>query len=154
MNDTARPAVDLYERDGPVDARGVALGLATGLLMAQHGIDAASAYGRLVQEARQQGTTVLDHAAEIARLPPVAPVLDRFQIRWLHGIDLTERELEVLRLIVEGCSNAEIGARLYVGSETVKTHTKRLFAKLGVTTRTQAAVWALRCTCSPHFVVV
>lgn len=51
---------------------------------------------------------------------------------------LTERELEVLQLISQGLSNAEIAARLVITLNTTKVHVKHLFAKLGATTRTQA----------------
>jgi DNA-binding NarL/FixJ family response regulator len=55
---------------------------------------------------------------------------------------LTERETEVLRLIAAGMSNAEIGDRLHVGVQTVKTHVGAVLAKLGVRDRTQAAIAA------------
>jgi LuxR family maltose regulon positive regulatory protein len=51
---------------------------------------------------------------------------------------LTERELEVLRLLVAGCSNAEIAAELVVEQSTVKTHLIHVYSKLGVHSRTQA----------------
>ena len=51
---------------------------------------------------------------------------------------LTPRELEVLRQIACGHSNAEIAQRLYVTDETIKTHASRIFLKLGVRDRTQA----------------
>ena len=57
---------------------------------------------------------------------------------------LPERELEVLELIVAGCSNAEIAERLYVTVGTVKTHVRNILNKLCVDDRTQAAVRALR----------
>ncbi len=57
---------------------------------------------------------------------------------------LTEREAEVLGLIAEGCSNAEIADRLYVGEATVKTHVNRIFAKTGSRDRAQAAAYAHR----------
>ena len=57
---------------------------------------------------------------------------------------LTERELEVLQLIVEGCSNAIIAERLYITVGTVKTHVRNILNKLCADDRTQAAVRALR----------
>ncbi|MBD2054601.1 response regulator transcription factor [Oculatella sp. FACHB-28] len=57
---------------------------------------------------------------------------------------LSVRELEVLQLIVEGCSNAEIGERCYITVGTVKTHVRNILNKLSVDDRTQAAVRALR----------
>jgi DNA-binding NarL/FixJ family response regulator len=55
---------------------------------------------------------------------------------------LTSRELEVLRHIARGRSNAEIASLLYVTDETVKTHASRIFMKLGVRDRTQAVIVA------------
>lgn len=55
---------------------------------------------------------------------------------------LTPREEEVLKLITRGFSNKEIASILSVSSDTIKTHIKRIFSKLDVTDRTQAAVWA------------
>lgn len=54
------------------------------------------------------------------------------------GSPLSEREIEVLSLVSEGLSNAEIGRRLFISSETVKTHLERLTAKLGVSGRAAA----------------
>ena len=55
---------------------------------------------------------------------------------------LSERELEVLRLIAAGLSNDEIAQQLIVGMSTVKTHINHIYSKLGVTSRTQAIVRA------------
>jgi two-component system, NarL family, response regulator DevR len=57
---------------------------------------------------------------------------------------LSERELEVVRLIVEGLSNKKISDRLSLSDKTVKNHISHILAKLGLTARTQVAVIALR----------
>jgi len=54
--------------------------------------------------------------------------------------NLTEREKEVLRLVCDGLTNAEIASCLHVSRETVKSELKRIFRKIGVGNRTQAAV--------------
>src|SRR5437870_4558112 len=60
-----------------------------------------------------------------------------------HGDELTQRELDVLRLVAEGKTNAEIAQSLFVSVGTVKVHVERIINKLGVSDRTQAAVRAI-----------
>jgi DNA-binding NarL/FixJ family response regulator len=60
------------------------------------------------------------------------------------GGALTERELEVLRLVAEGLANRAIAARLFVTEATVKTHINNVFAKLDVSDRAAAVAWAFR----------
>jgi len=62
----------------------------------------------------------------------------------LESEPLTDRELEVLELIVAGCNNAAIAEQLYITVGTVKTHVRNILYKLCVDDRTQAAVRALR----------
>jgi DNA-binding NarL/FixJ family response regulator len=57
---------------------------------------------------------------------------------------LTQREREVLRLLADGLSNEEIGKRLFISPETVRTHVRKAMAKLEADTRTQAVAIALR----------
>ena len=76
-----------------------------------------------------------------SRIP--AAVAERLAER-LSGPSLTERETDVLRLIVGGNSNKEIASALFISEATVKTHVNNLLGKLGVTDRTQAATTALQ----------
>ena len=60
------------------------------------------------------------------------------------GADLTEREHEVLALLVEGLNNTEIAEKLVVSPSTIKSHVSNILAKLDVTSRTEAAALAVR----------
>ncbi len=80
------------------------------------------------------------HAGK-SRIP--APVAERLAGR-LSGPVLTERETDVLKQIVLGRSNKEIGTALFISEATVKTHINSLLGKLGVSDRTQAATTALQ----------
>ncbi len=59
-------------------------------------------------------------------------------------MQLSARESEVLKLIAEGLANKQISARLHLSEKTVKNHVSRIFSKLNITARTQAAVHAIR----------
>jgi DNA-binding NarL/FixJ family response regulator len=58
--------------------------------------------------------------------------------------ELTTRELEVLRLLGAGKANKEIAAELSISERTARTHVSNILGKLGLTSRTQAALWAVR----------
>jgi two-component system response regulator DevR len=57
---------------------------------------------------------------------------------------LTEREREVLDLIADGLTNRQIGERLFLAEKTVKNYVSSMLAKLGLTSRTQAAIFATK----------
>jgi DNA-binding NarL/FixJ family response regulator len=77
----------------------------------------------------------------------VRRLVDRFKAdrsRDAMSVMLSERELDVLRLLADGRTNAEIGHLLDLSSETVKTYVQRLYTKLGVSDRTSAVREAMR----------
>ncbi|HEV7775044.1 MAG TPA: response regulator transcription factor [Conexibacter sp.] len=115
----------------------------------------AGAAGYLLKEAtlEQIVGAVQAAAAGDAVIPPrVAPELLRRlraaeTARPTNGdgaVELSEREHEVLRLIVDGRDNATIAAELFISPNTVKSHVASIFTKLGVESRLQASVQALR----------
>ena len=67
-----------------------------------------------------------------------------------RAVELSDRESEVLALIAQGLTNAEIARELYLSVETVKTYVKRLYAKLEVHNRAQAAVAASNLQLTPR----
>lgn len=74
-------------------------------------------------------------------IPPA--VAAKLEMRF-HNPELSDRQLEVLRLITNGKSNQEIGATLYITEGTVKYHVNNILGKLGVHDRTQAAMLAVK----------
>jgi NarL family two-component system response regulator LiaR len=87
------------------------------------------------------------HRGEAQLHPEIArKLMDEFSTRAKEPIpgDLTERELEVLRLIARGQSNRQIAEELVISEKTVKTHVSNILSKLHLTDRTQAAIYALR----------
>ncbi len=59
-------------------------------------------------------------------------------------VDLTDRESEVLLLVADGLGNKQIARRLAITERTVKNHLTHIYQRLGVTDRTQAALWTER----------
>jgi ATP/maltotriose-dependent transcriptional regulator MalT len=72
---------------------------------------------------------------EVVVEAPAGFVRDQGQV---ESLGITPRELEILELIAAGLSNKEIAARVFVSENTVKTHSSRVFDKLGAQRRTQA----------------
>ena len=89
-------------------------------------------------------------AAGQVQLAPEAAALLMREVRQpgapaAQGVDaLTEREIDVLKLLAQGQANKEIAVSLGIGDKTVKTHVSNVLAKLGVQSRTQAALQAAR----------
>lgn len=116
-----------YDTDADI-VRAVEAGAAGYLLKGAHRSELVDAVRRAAR-----GETVL--------APPVAA---RLLQRVRKGDrELTARELEVLAEVARGHSNAQIGAKLFVGEATVKTHLLHIFAKLGVSDRTAAVTVAI-----------
>lgn len=96
----------------------------------------ASELVRAIRAAHQGRATLSPQAAQglvlEANLPPKP------------GLDLTAREREVLKLMIEGLNNGQIGDRLTISASTVKSHVSHVLSKLAVATRTEAVTLALR----------
>ena len=85
------------------------------------------------------------HAGRATLSPEAAQVLvETANQPAAPGLDLTERELEVLALMVEGLNNTQIAGRLTVSASTIKSHVSNILSKLGVASRTEAVSLALR----------
>jgi len=107
----------------------------------------AGAIGYLLKDTRAEELcrAITDAAAGQVQLSPQAAARLMREVRAPENPDsLTGRETDVLRLLAEGKTNKEIAAQLHIGETTVKTHISSILAKLGVPSRTQAALHAVR----------
>lgn len=121
----------------PYEALGLGIFILEGLVAATAGglVRRSLLRERAVRSATDRVARFLHHA-EAARSPREAR--DPSPVE-----SLTERELEVARLLARGLANDEIAAALFVSLNTVKTHLKNVYAKLGVRTRTEAVARCL-----------
>ena len=103
----------------------------------------AGARSYLLKDMLQDGLIEAIRAVHAGQRRIPAEVANRLAER-MDRTELTSREIEVLRLIVEGKSNKEIAAQLSIAEGTVKIHINNILSKLGVTDRTQAATFALK----------
>ncbi|HWZ82020.1 MAG TPA: response regulator transcription factor [Terriglobales bacterium] len=90
---------------------------------------------------RQQTIVVQEVPASVAQGSPYLSdekTGEKRDVKKREDLGITPRELEILELIAQGMSNREIAEKLYVSENTVKTHSSRVFDKLGARRRTQA----------------
>ncbi len=109
----------------------------------------AGACGYLLKDAAPDEIVAAVRAAAAGGSPMDARIgaillAERAEQRSPEVPPLSDRELEVLGLVREGLLNKEIGRRLGIAEKTVKAHLTRIFARIGVQDRTQAALWAER----------
>jgi DNA-binding NarL/FixJ family response regulator len=113
----------------------------------------AGAIGYLLKdtEANELRQAIKSAAAGQVQLSPqvAARLLQEVRTPDQNHPKFTERELNVLRLLAEGKSNKEIAQSLNIGEQTVKTHVSHILNKLGVPSRTLAALYAIRIGLAP-----
>jgi len=103
----------------------------------------AGAIGYLIKDAEPAALIEGVRAAAQGEAPLDARAAKKvLDTRTSRATTLTSRETEVLNLISDGLSNKAIARRLGISEKTVKSHLTRVFAELGVSDRTQAALWA------------
>jgi LuxR family maltose regulon positive regulatory protein len=127
----------LGEEEQALEAIEAALHLGEAGGMVRTFITEGERVGRLLHRAARRGTTPEYVGRLLAAFPQAVP--ERTKPDDLVE-PLSERELEVLSLLAEGCTNAEIGQRLHLALSTVKWHTSNIYGKLGVKNRSQAIV--------------
>jgi DNA-binding NarL/FixJ family response regulator len=103
--------------------------------------------GTATREAGDEDTARLELGAALATFVRLGARLDAQRVEALVDLDrqptpLTEREVEVLRLVARGCTNREVGAELFLSEHTVARHLSNTFAKVGATSRAAATAYA------------
>jgi DNA-binding CsgD family transcriptional regulator len=126
--------------------------VATSELFAElgHVLEEARARTRLAQVLRasgepDEGMRQADRARDLASRLGARPLLDElgsFRMAGTHDGKLTPREAEILALVATGRSNGEIGQQLFISAKTVSVHVSNVMAKLGASSRTEAAALA------------
>ena len=135
---------DRLER--PYDAACARLRAAERRLAARDRDGAADLLRDVAATAERLGAApLLDEARVLARNAHLPPAQDApSQEGALERLGLTDRETEVLRLLAAGCTNRQIGEELFISAKTVSVHVSNILAKLGVTSRGEAAATAHR----------
>ena len=108
----------------------------------------AGAVGYLLKDAEPEEIHAAIRAASRGEAPlaprAAAALLADRRSRASSDVELSPREREVLQLVLDGLANKQIARRLGISEKTVKGHLTNLFQRIGVTDRTQAALWAER----------
>jgi DNA-binding NarL/FixJ family response regulator len=150
LMDLSMPGIDGVEATRRITAAqpGIRVVVLTSFADRPHILDAldAGAIGYLLKDAEPDEVVRAVRAAARGE-SPLAPkaaheVLQARDAR--AGIELSARESEVLALVAEGLQNKHIARRLEISEKTVKAHLTNVFQRIGVTDRTQAALWARR----------
>ena len=82
---------------------------------------------QLIDEAQALGSVTLERVVDLA-----------------HSSGLSDREVEVLRLVAQGLSNRDIAGRLFISPRTAESHVQHIYTKIGMSTRAGAAMFAMR----------
>ena len=105
---------------------------------------AAGAGGFVILEPDRVAATPEIESIRVPAWPPAGPQRRPLPGRAPLTLTVTERELQILRGMTDGCSNLEIAKQLFVSEDTVKTHARRLFRKLGANDRAHAVALGMR----------
>jgi DNA-binding NarL/FixJ family response regulator len=149
LMDLAMPGVDGVEATRRITdgASGTAVVVLTSFSDRERILEAldAGAIGYLLKDVEPQDLLRAVRAAAAGE-SPLDPKAGRALLTRSRPatVELTDREREVLRLVVRGLANKQIGRQLGIAERTVKAHLTSAFQRIGATDRTQAALWATR----------